>query len=187
MDFLSDFEPLLKSFWYIAIPTTLVFAIQSVLTFFGLDATDGIDADFDSDFSGTDAPFQLFSFRNLVNFLIGFSWGGISLYNYIDSQVVLITAACVIGAVFVGFFFLIIKQLLKLSENNTFDISSTLFKTGDVYLRIPENKTGTGIVQISINGTVREMKAITETAAISTGTLIKVVGIRDDLLLVEKI
>lgn len=187
MDFLADFDPLLKAFWYIAIPVSLIFVVQSVLTFSGLDATDGLDADFDSDLSGVDAPFQLFSFRNLVNFLLGFSWGGVSLYNYIDNQGVLIAVACIVGSVFVGFFFLIIKQLLKLSEDNSFTIGSTLFKTGDVYLRIPENKTGTGIVQISINGTVREMKAITENSAISTGTLVKVVGVKDNLLIVEKI
>lgn len=187
MEFLTDFAPLLKAFWYVAIPTTLIFAIQSVMTFIGLDATDGVDADFDSDFSGTDAPFQLFSLRNLINFLLGFSWGGISLYKYINSQVTLIIAACITGAVFVGFFFLIINQLLKLSENNSFTMVSTLYKTGDVYLRIPENRTGTGIVQISVNGTIREIKAITETAAINTGALIKVVGVKDDLLIVEKI
>lgn len=187
MDFLADFEPLLKTFWYIAIPTSLIFVIQSVLTFSGLDASDGIEADFDSDFSDTDAPFQLFSFRNLINFLLGFSWGGISFYHYIDSPILLLTVAIIVGMVFVGFFFLVIKQLLKLGENNTFTIEKALFKTGNVYLRVPANKTGTGIVQVSVNGTVRELKALSDSTELATGTLIKVIGFENEMVLVQKL
>jgi hypothetical protein len=187
MEFLTDFEPLLKTFWYIAIPTSLIFVIQSILTFSGLDASDGINADFDSDFSDTEAPFQLFSFRNLINFLLGFSWSGISFYQYIDSPVLLVIFATMVGASFVGFFFLVIKQLLKLSENNTFTIEKSLFKTGNVYLRVPANRTGTGIVQVSVNGAVREMKALSDSSELATGTLIKVIGYENDMVLVQKL
>lgn len=187
MDFLNDLEPLLKSLWCIALPTSLIFVIQSILTFVGLDSSDGIDADFDSDLSGTDAPFQLFSFRNLINFLLGFSWGGISFYQYIENPLALVAISSVIGLLFVGFFFLIIKQLMKLSEDNSFTTEKALFKTGNVYLRIPANKSGSGIVQISVNGSLRELKAITPANEIETGSLIKVVDITNDLLVVEKI
>ena len=37
-----------------------------------LDSGDGLEADFDGDMDGGDEAFQLFSFRNLVNFLLGF-------------------------------------------------------------------------------------------------------------------
>lgn len=187
MDFLTDFEPLLKAFWYIAIPTSLIFIIQTVLTFSGLDASDGIEADFDSNFTDTDAPFQLFSFRNLVNFLLGFSWGGISCYHYIADTTFLLLFATVIGMFFVAVFFLIVRQLLKLGENNTFTIEKTLSKTGSVYLRIPANKSGTGVVQVSINGAVREMKAATKATELPTGTLIKVVGYESDIVFVERL
>ena len=42
------------------------------MTFVGANASDGLTADFDGDFSDADAPFQLFSLRNLINFFIGF-------------------------------------------------------------------------------------------------------------------
>ena len=38
------------------------------MTFVGADASDGLDADFDGDLGGSDTPFQLFSFRNLIQF-----------------------------------------------------------------------------------------------------------------------
>ncbi len=57
------------------------------MTFAGVDSHDGLSADFDSDLSHGDTPFQLFTFRNLINFLLGFSWTGISFYGTIDSKV----------------------------------------------------------------------------------------------------
>ena len=78
MEFFNEMEPLLRAFWYIALPASLIFLIQSVMTFMGMDASDGTEADFNSDFDHVDAPFQLFSLRNLINFLMGFGWAGIS-------------------------------------------------------------------------------------------------------------
>ena len=80
MEFFSSMDTYLQGFWFIAIPVSIIFVIQTVMTFVGANASDGLAADFDGDFSGNDAPFQLFSLRNLVNFLLGFSWTGISFY-----------------------------------------------------------------------------------------------------------
>ena len=70
MEILENLDPILKTFWYVAIPTSIIFILQTVMTFVGADATDGLEADFDGDLSGGDAPFQLFSLRNLINFLL---------------------------------------------------------------------------------------------------------------------
>lgn len=188
MEALTQLDTLLQTFWYLAIPASLVFLIQTVMTFIGVDSGDGIDADFDGDMNGDDAPFQLFSFRNLVNFLLGFSWGGISLYTSISNKALLIAVAFLIGAAFIFLFFLMMKQVQKLAEDNTFQIKDTVGKTGSVYLRIPASKDGNGLVQISVNGTVQELKAMTEGEEIPSGSMIKVVELlNDSILLVEKI
>lgn len=122
MNFLNALEPLLKSFWFIAIPVSIIFIIQTVLTFIGADASDGTTADFDSDLSDGDTPFQLFSFRNLINFLLGFSWSGISFYNIVNSKALLIIIAILIGCCFILIFFLIVRQLMKLAEDSSFKI-----------------------------------------------------------------
>ena len=83
MEILENLDILLKTFWFVAIPTSLIFIIQTIMTFMGTDSSDGIQADFDGDLNGADAPFQLFSLRNLINFLLGFSWTGISFYTTI--------------------------------------------------------------------------------------------------------
>ena len=124
LEVFNNFDTLLKGFWMVAIPSSVIFIIQMILTFIGSDASDGTSADFDGDLNGGDTPFQLFSFRNLMNFLLGFSWTGISFYKIINNQLLLITLAIVVGVLFVYLFFLIIRALMRLSEDNTLCNSS---------------------------------------------------------------
>jgi len=188
MEILENLDTLLKTFWYVAIPTSLIFFIQTIMTFVGADASDGIDADFDGDLSETEAPFQLFSLRNLINFLLGFSWTGISFYNTISNKTILILLSLAVGVLFVILFFIIIRQVQKLAENNSFKLSNTLNKTAEVYLPIPENKSGKGKIMISINGAFHELEAMTENEKIQSGSVVKVVKIENDnILIVETI
>lgn len=185
MEFLENYEPLLKAFWYIALPVSLFFGLQTIMTFVGLS---GGETDMDSDSGDTDMPFEIFTLRNLINFLLGFSWTGISFYDSIESKNILIIVAVLIGLSFVAIFFFIIKQVLKLSEDNSFKIENALHKTAEVYLTIPEAKSGKGKVQISINGAFHELDAITlSNEKIPSSAAVKVVAIEDNLLIVEKI
>ncbi len=182
----ENLDPLLRIFWFVAIPASLIFIIQTIMTFIGVDSADGVEADFDGDLSGADAPFQLFSLRNLINFMLGFSWTGISFFNTIESKPLLITLAVAVGCLFVYVFFLIIRQVQKLAEDNSFNISNTLNKTAEVYLTIPERKTGKGKVMVSVKGSFHELDAMTEHDKIPSSTLVKVVKIvNGNVLLVE--
>ncbi len=188
MELLDSLPTLLKSFWYIAIPTSLIFLIQTIITFSGLDVADGFDTDFNADVhDGGD--FQLFSLRNLINFLLGFSWTGISFYSTLgEKPVFLIITALVVGVLFVLLFFFVIKQVQKLAEDNSFKLTNTLHKTAEVYLTIPENKTGKGKIMISVNGAFHELEAMTENERIPSGSAVKVIKIENNnLLIVETI
>lgn len=188
MEMFDQMEPLLRTFWYVALPSSFIFIIQSIMTFMGTDASDGLEADFDGDLVGGDTPFQLFSLRNLINFLLGFSWTGISFYTTINNTIALMLVSISVGAFFVYFFFLIIKQLRKLAENNSFRIENALQKTAEVYLQIPANKSGRGKVLISVKGAMHELDAMTEHEKIEAATLVKVVRIENNsILFVEKI
>jgi len=184
MEILDGLDPLLRTFWYVAIPSSIIFVIQSIMTFIGLDATEGLEADFDGNLDGADTPFQLFSFRNLINFLLGFSWTGISFYTSISSQLVLISIAIVVGLLFVYVFFVIIRLLLKLAEDNTFKIANTINKTADVYLTIPGNKSGKGKVLVSVNGSVHELDAMTENDQINSNSTVKIIRIENNSILI---
>jgi len=188
MEFFESMEPLLRTFWYIALPATLIFLIQSVMTFMGMDAHDGVDADFNSDLSHTDAPFQLFSLRNLINFFMGFSWAGISFYGTLENKIALMGVALAVGIIFILLFFFIIKQIQKLAEDNSFKIASTLNHTCTVYLTVPAAKTGRGKVQISVKGSFHEIDAMTDGEKIETGATCKIIKTEgSNLVFVERI
>ena len=40
MEFFSNLDPFIKVFWFIAIPTSVIFLIQTVMTFAGVDSHD---------------------------------------------------------------------------------------------------------------------------------------------------
>ena len=188
MEILENLEPLLKTFWFIAIPASLIFLIQTIMTFVGADSSDGINADFNSNLDGTDGPFQLFSFRNLINFLLGFSWMGISFYSIITNKPALIIVSVLVGSSFIYLFFLLINQLQKLAEDNSFKIENTLLKTAEVYLTIPANRVGKGKILVSVNGAYHELEAMTDYDSIPSGSIVRVVRIdHDNILIVEKI
>jgi membrane protein implicated in regulation of membrane protease activity len=189
MELLDSLPTLLKSFWYIAIPTSIIFIIQTIITFSGLDLGDGIDTDFHGDVHGDGADFQLFSLRNLINFLLGFSWTGISFYTLLgDNPILLIITSFIVGILFVVVFFLVIRQVQKLAEDNSFKITNTLNKTAEVYLTIPENKKGKGKIMISVNGAFHELEAMTENEKIQSGAVVKVIKIENNnILIVESI
>lgn len=185
-EFFSSMDPTQQVYWYIAIIASVIFIIQTIMTFIGADADTGMDADFDSNLDGGDHPFQLFSLRNLINFFLGFGWTGASLFYSIGNKVILGIVAFVVGLVFIGVFFIVIRALMKLSEDNTFQLEETIGKTADVYMNIPASKSGKGKVFISIRGTTHELSAITNSSElIKNGSIVKVSQIEGDTLVVS--
>jgi membrane protein implicated in regulation of membrane protease activity len=155
------------------------------MTFIGLS---GGETDIDSDSGDTDLPFEIFTLRNLINFLLGFSWTGISLYDSIANKLILILISVAVGILFIGIFFILIKQILKLGEDNSFKFENTINQTATVYLTIPEAKSGVGKVQVSVNGSYHELQAMTEASEkITTGSVVKIKNVENNILIVEKL
>lgn len=187
MTWFEGLETLQQVFWGCALAGSLVFVIQAVLTLIGMDSTD-MDVDIPEgdtlDFGGL----SMFSVRNLVNFLVGFGWGGVSFYSAIPNSYLLILVSVVTGVLFVLMFFFIYRQTRKLESNGAFDIKNCEGKLADVYLRIPANGEGKGKIQISVNGSVHELDAMSNGNPIATGRKVRVVEICDgSLVIVEMI
>ncbi|MDR2384732.1 MAG: serine protease [Tannerella sp.] len=190
IEFIYNLSVDMKVYWGIAAFATLIFILQSILTFTGMDAHDGTNADFSGhDLQGGEEPFQLFTFRNLVNFLLGFSWAGIAFSDIIGNRILLMTVAFVTGVLFIAVFFLIMRQLMKLSEDNSFNINNVLNQIAEVYIPIPEKKKGKGKISISVRGSMHEIDAISDCETrIPSGTNVRVVKIENEALVwVEKL
>ncbi len=177
-----------KLLWCITLCATLIFAVQTVMTFLGMDA----DGDFDvsgHDASGSESePFQLFTFRNLINFILGFGWTFIVVKERIENEFFQVVIAVWGGIILVALVMFIFKVMSKQQQSGNIDINNAIGKTANVYLTIPGNEGGMGKVQMSIQGAVREYDAITKDETIKTGQIVKIVDVVDKTcLLVEKI
>ena len=182
----------MKILWCIAIASSLIFIVETVLTFIGADVDFDADADFDmpdGTFEG-DPSMYLYTFRNLVNFLLGMSWTAILLKDQIASKALLMVIAFVAGAILVAAVMLMFKWLSKMQQSGNIDVMKDAEGcNGKVYLTIPAERAGTGKVQITINGAVREYDAVTDSEQdLKTGKAIKVVeAIDNSTLLVEEL
>ncbi|MEZ4910773.1 MAG: hypothetical protein R2774_07910 [Saprospiraceae bacterium] len=177
MEFLQHADSFLKFFWYLAIPVSIIFVIINGLPLLDLDSID-------TDVEHPDSPSELLSFRNILNFLLGFSWGGIAFYSSIPSKWLLFLVAVIVGLIFFFSFKYIIHQFLRLQEDNTFKIQNTLGRNGETYLRIPEKRSGIGKVHLQLDGRVKELDAMTDSDTIPTGSEIVVVDILETQILI---
>ncbi|MDR1517426.1 MAG: serine protease [Dysgonamonadaceae bacterium] len=176
--FFNSLSPDLKIYWAIALIASLIFVIQTVISFVGGNIFD--DADFDTTADGDDVGVShFFSVRNMVNFLLGAGWGGVCFSGAIASKGVVVALSVLTGLVFVAIFFGLVKILLKLQKDNTFRIEETLGKIADVYLPIPENKSGKGKIQISVRGSFHEIDAVTSGEKLPNGAIVKVEKVID--------
>ena len=181
----------MKTLWGIAIFTSLVFIVQSIMTFVGMDSN--ADADFDGDMTidsdGGGIPFQLFTFRNFINFFLGFSWAGITFRPMIANNLLLIIASAVVGVILVALVMYMFLWLTRMQQSGNIDINkSAVGCRGNVYLPIPAGRAGEGKVQIGIQGAVREFDAMTDGGELSSGVPIKVVAVLNSrTLLVERV
>ncbi len=196
----ANLDPTLRVYWTIAIITSLVFAIQMILTIVGIGDTDsdvdfggvdgGADVDFATDGNGetldTGGAIQLFTVRNVVNFLLGIGWGGVCLFKAIPNHIMLAIAAILCGCAFVGAFLFMFRQLMKLEKNGNFNIKECVGITCSVYLRIPARREGVGKVQLSYHGSILEIAALTDGELLPSGSKVRVLQVIDgETLLVE--
>lgn len=180
----GQLDPHLRIYWSVALITTAVFVIQTALTFIGLGDSDA-DVDFSADstpdggLDGVDGAMQIFTMRNVVNFLLGLSWGGVCLWEVIPNRVLLALASVAIGLCFVGFFIFLYKQMMRLQSSGNIRIEAAVGQVCQVYLRIPAGRSGTGKVQISFSGSVQEVDAQTDGDALPSGARVRVSDIID--------
>jgi hypothetical protein len=191
----ADLSPVMKLLWGVTLTATLIFIIQTVMTFLGADA-DGTDFDMDvdtsmdgSDLSNIEGGSNLYTFRNLVNFFLGFGWSAILLQPSVKSTALLIVISVLVGIALVVAVMYLFKWLSSMQQSGNINVyKSAVGCQGKCYLRIPAERSGEGKVQITIQGAVREYNAVTDGDEIKTGASVKVLEAVDaNTLLVEEL
>ncbi len=192
----STLNVAMKVLWAVTLSASLIFVIQTIMTFLGADAGDmdfdtdsPVDIDDPASFDGHTGS-NLYTFRNFVNFLLGFGWTAILLKEDISSVAVLLLVATLVGIGLVAIVMYLFKLLYSMQASGNIDVyEHAVGCLGKVYLTIPENRKGMGKVQITIKNAVREYEAVTDDdEPLKTGEAIKVVEVlNQSTLLVEKL
>ena len=190
----ADLSPIMKVLWGVTLTASLIFIIQTIMTFLGADADSDFDMDVDtsldgSDLSNIDGGSNLYTFRNFVNFFLGFGWTAILLQGQVKSTALLVILAVLVGVALVVAVMYLFKWLYSMQQSGNINVyKSAVGCQGKCYLRIPAERAGEGKVQITIQGAVREYNAVTDGDEIKTGASVKVVEAVDgNTLLVEEL
>ena len=181
-------------------------AISVVFGFAGSDGADGgaIEADGGADMSmlqdldGNGIPDILetdalpvkyknrlieFSLQNISAFLMMFGLIGLAMMKSSGFGAIPAVIAGFVGGVFMAWILTkVTRSLMKLTSSGNKVITTSIGKTGTVYLTIPAN--GTGQVQVEVSGSLETRDAVSaDNEEIKSGTEIQVVSIKEGNIL----
>lgn len=165
-------------YWGAAIVASAVFVVQTLSLFIGFDT--------DHDFSGGDTDFDadglnLISVKTVACFILGFGWTGVIFYDFIDNKFWLMALSLLVGLVFMVLIAFLLRQVLRLSQDNTFRVEKTLGHVAEVYLSVPAAPGKNGKIIVSIEGSLHELLAVTtHTADLQTGSRVRIVEVIDE-------
>ncbi len=171
-------------FALIAIPSTLVLIVQTILLFFGFgdgDALDGAGDIGDGDISdGANADgdgLAVFSIRGIVAMLCVAGWSGLAMYQAGWEIWLVILLAAVFGIIALAGMAYMMKAIMKLQDDGNIDIGTAVGKSGKVYIPIPANMSGSGKINLTLQERFIEVDAVTNCArTIKTGETVRVVA-----------
>jgi len=164
----------------------LLFLLWFVLMMVGGVVGDIGEGLFDIQIGDTDLSFKALTFQGLSAFLMMFGLIGLMISEMDAGKTLSILGGLGAGLASMWMVAKLFDTFKQLESEGNFDINNAVGESGIVYLRIPAE--GTGQVQITIQGAMRTMDAISaEGVRLPTNTFIEVVGIVAGVLEVRKI
>jgi len=181
----SALSPLLKMYWSIAIPFTVFFLLQLIMSLFaGGDAPDDLpDAEIESDHG---ISFQFLTVKNLVGFFTIFGWTGIACLDGGLSNGLSLFIATISGLLMMSLMAGLFYMMGKMNVDGTLKMDKAIGQVGEVYLPIQSRRGNVGKVQVKVMGSLRTLDAMTDDEQdLATGQVITVSKIvNDNILLV---
>lgn len=204
-----------KIFALIAIPSTLILIVQTILMFIGL-GSDGADADIGGDIAddipndasgggifGDDVPggtdidsvdmpdepgLKILSFRTIIAFLAVFGWVGLEMQQHGVGSLVTIGVSIVSGLAIMLIMAFLIRELFRLQSSGNYDIKNAVGASGTAYIPIPAARSGKGKVTVTFQDATHELEAVTDEGSdIPSYAEILVIGISGkDTLIVRR-
>lgn len=183
-------EQLEQVYWIIALISSVFFVILMIGTFisgFGADADmSGVDAEVEGDHG---IGFQFFTFKNVVGFFTIFAWSGLACIHADMSPTATIIISVISGLIMMTAMATLFYFMMKMTHSGTLVISNAVGTVGEVYLTIGKDRSSMGKIHINVQGSMRELDAMTdEDFDLKQGDIVKVIEVvSGEILLVEKI
>jgi membrane protein implicated in regulation of membrane protease activity len=178
-----------KVFWGISIIFSVLFFIQFVVSLIGVSFDTDVDVDTDTDTHGgftPDAGFTIFSVRSFIAFFTFFGWTGVMVLNNGGSSTMAVGFGALAGVLAMVIVAYIIYLFVRLQDDGSiFNAYEAIDEVGTVYLRIPAAQQGQGRIQVKLQGSIKEIEAVTrDGAVIPTGASVRIVDVLDNNILV---
>ena len=161
-DWWQSIEWEMQAFYAIAIPATVILAVQTLLLMVGGDADDIPDA---GDADGTihdDAGIGLISARTVIPFFAGFGWTGIICLKNDLGMALSILIALAVGLALMFAVYGIMRALWGLRETGTLNYANAVGQIATVYLPVPPNREGSGQIEVTVQGRRMNVVAFTD-------------------------
>ena len=172
----------------IAIPSTLIVIVQTVMILFGFgDGGDGGDADANDILDGDtdDGGLGLFSVRGIVAMLCIMGWSGVALLETSLPKTLSLLIAFALGIATLFGMALLMKAVYRLQSSGNIDLGNAIGKVGQVYIPIPAGGKASGKINITVQEKLTECDAITVgDTALETGSYVRVTAIGEGGVLV---
>lgn len=184
LDWFSNLDFLSKLYWIIAIVGSLIFIVVLIMAFTGGDADDigDIDADIEAD---TGIGFQFLSFKNIVGFFTIFGWSGIACIDAGLPTYLTLTISFFSGLLMMTIMAALFYFMAKLADSGTLKYKNAIDAIGEVYLTIGANRSKMGKVSVRVQGSLRELEALTDSFTdLKSGTIIKVIDVTSNGILI---
>ncbi len=187
----NELDLIQQIFALIALPSTVLIIIQTVLLLIGIGGESDTDVDVD-DVDGIDLPddgLAIFSVRGILSMLCITGWVAVALLETSLPAGVSIAIAIVCGiATLIGMAFLM-RAINRLQSSGNIDIGNCIGKIGEVYIPVPAAGNGSGKVNITVQEKFSEFTAITTAGdQLKTGSYVRVVAVNEaGVLVVEPI
>jgi len=151
-----------KIYWVVAIVASIILVILLIMTFIGGEVDD-IDGDVDAEIDGdTGIAFQFLSFKNLIGFFTIFGWSGIACLDNGLSKGLTVLISVICGLLMMLAMASLFYYLGKLQSSGTLRLKNALNQIGEVYLTIGAKRASIGKVSINVQGSLRELDALTD-------------------------
>jgi len=121
--------------------------------------------------------FGVLSFRTIVAALAFFGLGGLTAESAKATTPTVLLAALAAGAAAMFTVYWMMRVLYTLRADGTVRIQRSVGQHGNVYLRIPGNRSGSGKIQFNLQNRTVEYLAVTAGQELPTGAKVVVVGV----------